>query len=134
METNLALQPELYHPAMDDLGNYVDYCPTPRELKCGVKCPCGTRAEHIIYKKQAFSSHISTAKHKKWLEILNSNKTNYYREAWELRQNVHTQRLIIANYERQITEKNELIALLTKQINAKELSNSNVTLDLLSFD
>jgi len=133
---DLTLQPEFYQPSIDDLGNFVDYNPTSQEYKRGIKCPCGTRSKVVIfYKKSLFNSHKNSITHQKWLADENNNKKNYYRKVTELTQLYENQKIIIANYEREIIEKNALIAELSQQINKKKLSSlTNITPDLLSFD
>ena len=112
----LTIEPELYMPSIDSLGNYVDKIPS---CKNGLTCPCGSRKEQS-YTKSSFSLHIKTKTHQKWLSNLNLNKSNHYIECVKLTDLVENQRLIIAERERRLAEKDATIAYLTKQLNKEQ--------------
>ena len=104
---DLTLESDIYEPNIDSEGDYSDYLPTSSKFKNGLRCPCGTRKEHIFDSRQSFSSHIKTKTHQKWLSDLNTNKMNFF------------------------TENIKIIAHLTKKIAIKE--NPSIV-DLLIFD
>jgi hypothetical protein len=136
---DLALEPDIYSPNIDDKGNYVDKIPSFTNLKNGIRCPCGTRKDKTYDCTAYFTTHIKTKTHQKWLSELNTNKSNYYIENIQLKELINNQRQIIANLEReklQIQRENneniKLIAYLTKK--SVQTENPNLTNDLLDFD
>jgi hypothetical protein len=136
---DLALEPDIYSPNIDDKGNYVDKIPSFTNLKNGIRCPCGTRKDKTYDCTAYFTTHIKTKTHQKWLTDLNTNKANYYTENIQLKETICSQRQIIANLEKEkaqiLRENNEnikLIAYLTKKSIQSE--NPNLTANLLDFD
>jgi hypothetical protein len=142
---DLTLESDIYEPNIDIEGDYSDYLPTSSKFKNGLRCPCGTRKEHIFDNRQSFSSHIRTKTHQKWLSDLNTNKMNYFTENIKLNETITNQKLIIAklqrandenikiiaNLQRANDENIKIIAHLTKKISITE--NPNIV-DLLIFD
>jgi hypothetical protein len=106
--------------------------PPSNKFKNGLRCPCGTRKEHIFDTRQSFGSHIKTKTHLKWITDLNSNKMNYFTENIKLNETIVNQKIIIAKMQRENDENIKLIAHLTKKIETKE--NPNIVVDLLTFD
>jgi hypothetical protein len=129
---DLTVESDIYEPCISDDGNYSDYIPPSSKFKNGLRCPCGTRKEHIFDSRQSFNGHIKTKTHQKWLQDLNTNKMNYYTENIKLNETINNQKLIIAKLQRENDENIKLIAHLTKKMEMKE--QSNVVLDLLTFD
>jgi len=117
--SDLVLEAEIYTPNVDDNGIYVDKIPQIATLKHGIRCPCGTRQDKTYNTVVKFSAHIKTKKHQEWISNLSKNKLNYYEENVKLKDNVHNQRLIIANLEKSINNKNLAIEFLTEQLNTK---------------
>ena len=121
---DLALEPELYAPVVNDYGNYIDKI--PNFTVAGIRCPCNARS--TVHKtRQLFVSHIKSKCHMTWLETLNANRSNYYTECEKLRALVTDQRKIIADMG------NEL-AVLTNQ-NAElqqQLKKTHNAIDYLS--
>lgn len=128
---DLIIESDIYEPCIDDNGNYSDYLPSSNKFKNGLRCPCGSRKEHIFDSRQSFSSHIKTKTHIKWITDLNANKMNYYTENIKLNETLNNQKLIIAKLQRENDEHIKLIAQLAKKIEVKENAN---TVDLLNFD
>jgi len=60
----LTLEPELYCPSVDELGNYIDKVPC---ITRGIKCPCNSRPGKIYQNHSVFASHIKTKVHQNWL-------------------------------------------------------------------
>lgn len=116
---DIALEPEIYCPNVDLNGNYVDKVPSSVVLKNGIRCPCGTRQDKSYNTPAKFTAHIRSKKHQQWLVELNVNKLNYYEENIKLKDTVQNQRLIIANMEKSINNKNLTIEFLTQQLNSK---------------
>jgi hypothetical protein len=129
---DLTLDSDIYEPNIDSEGNYSDYLPTSSKFKNGLRCPCGTRKEHVFDNRQSFSGHVKTKTHQKWLIDLNTNKMNYFTENIKLTETIKNQKFIIAKLQRENDENIKLIAHLTKKIEIKE--NPDIVIDLLSFD
>ena len=129
---DLIVESDIYEPCISDGSNYSDYLPPSSKFKNGLRCPCGTRKEHIFDSRQSFNGHIKTKTHQKWLQDLNSNKMNYYTENIKLNETINNQKFIIAKLQRENDENIKLIAHLTKKMEMKE--QSNVVIDLLTFD
>lgn len=128
---NLSLESDIYEPNTDDQGNYVDFIPPSSKFTNGLRCPCGSRKEHVFDTRQSFSIHIKSKTHAKWLSDLNMNKMNYFTECEKLREIVNSQRFIIARLEKEVNSHKHTILNLAQQLANKE-TNNNV--DLLSFD
>jgi hypothetical protein len=131
---DIIVESDIYQPNIDENGNYADYIPPSSKFKNGLRCPCGSRKEHIFDSRQSFSSHIKTKTHQKWLLDLNTNKMNYFTENIQLKDTINNQKIIIARLQRENDENIKLIAYLTKKIAFKEKENENIVTDLLSFD
>ena len=129
---DLAIEPNIYEPSIDEKGDYCDYIPSSNKFKYGLTCICGTRKEHIFDTRPSFAGHIKTKTHIKWLTDLNANKMNYFTENAKLTETINNQKLIIARLQRENDENFKLIVHLTKKIEIKE--NPGIVIDLLSFD
>ena len=89
------------------------------------------------FSKNKFSSHTKTQRHKKWLSILNQNKSNYYVENIKHVELIDNQKLIISRLEKQLQTKNLTIDILTEELSNLKLKNNNHTntyLDLLDIN
>jgi len=128
---DLQVESDIYEPNINNGGDYSDYLPTGSKFKNGLRCPCGTRKEHIFDTRVSFSGHIKTKTHQKWISDLNANKMNYFTENVKLNETIYNQKIIIAKLQRENDENLKLIVHLTKKIEIKE--NPNV-IDLISFD
>jgi hypothetical protein len=128
---DLSIVPDIYEPVIDEKSNYIDCIPQTNKFKNGMRCPCGTRREHIFDNRPSFVSHIKSKTHQKWLSELNLNKMNYFSENLRLNETVNNQKIIIAKLQR---DKDELLQL-TESIK-KQVCNVNtfVTTDLINFD
>jgi hypothetical protein len=129
---DLVSEPDIYEPTINESGNYVDYLPPSSKFKNGLRCPCGSRKEHIFDSRQCFSTHSKTKKHQKWIENLNANKLNYFSENIKLNETIGTQKVIIAKLQKDNDEYARLIAHLTKKNEFKD--DKNICIDLLNFD
>ena len=131
----LVVEPDVYSPSIDELGNYVDKIPAFNNIKKGLRCPCCCRKDKLYEKHSIFYTHIKTKTHQKWLSELNLNKANYYIENEKLKETLQNQRLIIAKLEKEVNIKSKTIDFLTTQIellNTKQ--NKNMVDNLLEFD
>ena len=129
---DLAIEPDIYEPIMDEKGNYIDYLPPSSKFQNGLRCACGSRKEHVFDTRQSFSGHAKTKTHQKWLTDLNNNKMNYFSENIKLKELIATQKLVIAQLQREKDEHAQLIVHLTKKIEMQH--NPDIMFDLLSFD
>ena len=125
---DLIIEPDIYAPSIDEHGNYVDRIPSFQNVIYGT---CVSRKNKNYETHQKFSTHIKSQAHKKWLENLNLNKTNYYVDCNKLNELVKNQRLVIAQMELDVNNKNSTIAYLTYQLTLK---NSTVVTNLLELD
>jgi hypothetical protein len=128
---DLSLEPDIYEPNINEKGDYIDNIPYSLKFQNGLRCPCGTRKEHVFDIRSSFGSHIKTKTHQKWLQELNTNKLNHYTENIKLKELIVNQKLIIAKLQKDVHESNQLVAHLTKKIAIKE--NANLDIDLISF-
>jgi hypothetical protein len=136
---DLANDSDIYEPNIDDTGNYVDYTPPSNKFKNGLRCPCGSRKDHIFDNRNSFNTHIRTKSHQKWILDLNMNKMNYYTECEKLKELVNSQKIIIAKLEKEINTKLKTIDYLTQQLMNRDNKDNNKddninNIDLLSFD
>ena len=130
---DLIVEPDIYSPNIDEIGNYIDKVPSFNLYKNGLRCSCGSRKDKIFNNSSCFSSHMKTKIHKKWLEDLNNNKANFYIENQKLQKIVDSQKIIIAEREKIIQNKEMTIQFLTQQMS--NIMNKNIkTCDLLNFD
>jgi hypothetical protein len=127
----IATQPDIYTPGIDEHGNYVDKTPSFNIMRKGVLCPCGSRKDKA-YTNNTFSSHIKTKIHQKWLSELNVNKSNYYVENEKNKELIQNQRLIIATLEKDLQNQMRTITYLTKQLTIQNQPSKEI--DLLDFD
>jgi inner membrane protein involved in colicin E2 resistance len=129
----MATEPDIYTPNIDNNGNYIDKIPSFTNVKHGIRCPCGSRKDKIYETYTIFSQHIKTKAHQKWLQNLNLNKANYYIETEELKITVRQQQMIIAKLEKDLTNKSMTIDFLTQQLVLKNTKQTPIE-NLLDFD
>lgn len=97
----VALDSDIYEPCIDDNNNYIDYCPPGHKFKNGLRCPCGSRQNHVFYNRSYFiAKHIKSDTHQKWLTDLNTNKGNFYVECQKMKDEIVTLKTIIAKQEK----------------------------------
>lgn len=131
---DLSLTSDIYEPNINDDNSYIDYLPSSNRFKNGLKCPCGSRKEHIFFNKASFASHIKTKTHHKWLLGINTNKMNYFTECENLKELVNSQKIIIARLEKELNNHKNAIISLAQQLASKESSCCSSTNDLLTFE
>lgn len=109
----LSLQPDIYVPSIDDNGKYIDIIPNKVFINnIGIKCPCCTRINKVYQTRVQFSSHIKTKTHNEWLQKLSKEHLNYYSQVQEQLITLQNQKIIIANFEKEIANKNYIIETL----------------------
>ena len=113
----LALEPSVYCPSINATGQYIDKIPSFNSiLSQGLRCPCGSRKDKSYNNYNVFYQHCKTQHHQKWLAHLNENRANHYIECEELKGVVETQKLVIAQMDRDLRNKNMTIDYLTQQL------------------
>ena len=109
---------------------------TKRIIKNGIRCPCsnGTKVFEILSK---FTTHTKTKRHQKWIEELNNNKLNYYKECLKNNENIENQKRIIAKMDIELKNKSLTIDYLTNELVSKNTTSTTKTekplLDLLDI-
>ena len=109
----LALQPAIYTPSVDDSGKYMDNIP---QIIHGISCPCGSRKNKIYETHAKFHAHCKSKIHQKWLDDLNKNRANFYVVNLQMEDTIKNQRMIIAQLEKEILTKSRTIDLLTERL------------------
>ena len=134
----VATQPDIYIPSIDENGNYIDKTPSFNNLKNGIRCPCGARKDKTYDGISNFNANIKTKIHKKWIEDLNLNKKNFHAENIQLKETISNQKLIIAQLEKDVNLKSKTIDYLTYQLvikdNETNTNNLKTVTNLLDFD
>jgi hypothetical protein len=128
---DLAIEPDIYEPSIDDKGNYIDKLPS--SMKHGIQCPCGARKEKVYETRPKLKAHIESKFHQKWIADLNINKANLYVRCIGLDETVKNQQIIIAQLQRQLDTKNKTIDILTDQLTKKSIP-IQPAIDLLDFE
>lgn len=126
----LATEPDLYYPSIDDNGNYIDYLPSFNQNVNGYYCSCGCRKDKIYQTKQKLLIHHKTKCHQKWLINLNQNKTNYYIENVKMKELIHNQQKIIATISNTNINKSATIDYLTSQLLLIENYKSSTAINI----
>jgi len=123
----ITIEPELYSPSIDEIGNYIDKIPS---IKHGIRCCCGSRKDKVYNNNSSFSAHIKSKTHQLWIEKINLNKTNYFVENENLKNTIQQQKLIIATLDKELQSSKTIIDYLQNQLR----NNSASVIDLLNFD
>lgn len=63
-----------------------------------------------------FAAHCKTKTHEKWIQDLNTNKSNFFTENQKLREVVHAQKIMIGKLELEVSSKNMTIGYLTHEL------------------
>ena len=129
--TLLAVEPDTYSPSMDEFGNYIDNVPTRSHFAHGLRCPCGTRRDAILYASPGkFAQHIKSQTHIKWLENINNNKKNYLMENEKLNVTIKTQQQLVIQLSQEVQKQRTMIHGLTQQIGSLTQQIQQWTSDL----
>lgn len=132
----LATEPDMYSPNIDDHGNYTDKVPSfnTAALANGLRCSCGTRKDKVYTSAAMFSAHIKTKTHEKWLQDLNANKANFYIENKKLKDLVQSQKIMLGKMEVELANKSLTIDYLTQQLMSKNATQTKpIAADMISF-
>ncbi len=128
---DIALEPEIYCPSVDEQTNFVDKI--PQIVAPGIRCPCGSRKDKVYETRAQFTAHVKTGVHQKWLSDLNLNKVNLYSDNLKKDEVIASQQKIIAEQSNKIAQlKHELHT--TSQCLAIQLNKHTVHTDLILFD
>jgi hypothetical protein len=131
----LALEPDMYAPSINESGNYVDKVPSFHVVKKGLYCLCGSRKDKLYDNYNSFACHVKTKTHQNWLATLNLNKTNFFIENAKLTKTIHSQKIIISQQEKDISNKIRTISYLTEMLSSTKTSTPHSTeLNLIEFD
>ena len=128
----LVVEPDVYSPSVDNVGNYIDKIPSFNTIKKGLICPCGSRKDKFYDSHSSFSAHIKSKIHQKWLDGLNTNKINYFVENENSKKTIQSQRLIMAQQDKELQNKSLTIDYLTKQL--LKMTTVQPVVDLLNLD
>tara|TARA_B110000977_G_scaffold117860_1_gene152121 strand:- start:4688 stop:5107 length:420 start_codon:yes stop_codon:yes gene_type:complete len=120
---DLSREADIYAPNIDKNGNYVDIIPS-FNYGNGFYCPCGSRKDKVYNTKSKLSSHTKTKCHQKWLVNLNLNKNNFYTEYEKLKEIVKSQKIIIGEQDKNLSNKILTINYLTEKMMNYELFNN----------
>lgn len=112
----LLLESDLYEPCLDECGNYTDVLPSSSKFAHGLRCPCGTRQDHIFDNRTSFGTHLKSKTHQKWIQSINNNKMNYFVECQKLTELTNCQKLIIARIEKELSKSKHTIISLAHQL------------------
>jgi hypothetical protein len=137
----LATEPDIYSPGIDDNGNYIDIMPSFNFNENGYYCPCGSRKDKVYESKSKLQTHSKTKCHKSWLNNLNLNKSNYYKESEKSKEIIKSQKIMIGNLQKQIDTKSYTIDYLTNELNKinkinelNKINKNNIKIeDLINF-
>lgn len=102
MDHQLATEPDVYVPNIDEDGHYVDKVGAFCKIRDGIKCPCTSHKDQHYLSMCAWNSHIKTKIHQQWLKTLNANKANYYAEVISLNKTIYSQKQIIARLDNEL--------------------------------
>jgi hypothetical protein len=123
---DLTIESDRYVPNIGDDDNYIDYLPSSSKFKHGIQCPCGSRKDYVFVSRPSFACHIKTKTHIKWLSELNKNKMNFFTKCEKIKEVVNSQKIMIAQMEKEIYGlkqkihiKSKTIDILTEQLISK---------------
>tara|TARA_B110000259_G_scaffold186257_1_gene237041 strand:+ start:946 stop:1338 length:393 start_codon:yes stop_codon:yes gene_type:complete len=128
----LSKKPDIYSPSIDDTGTYIDLMPTFNFNMNGYYCPCGCKKDKIYETKTKLQTHTKTKFHQLWLNNLNLNKLNYYKQLEEGKEIIKSQKIMIGNLQKQLDIKSSTIDYLINQLNII-INNNNKIEDLIKF-
>lgn len=118
--------PDTYVPKMDASTKL--YCDQyVYNFTNGIICPC--TPTKTFHKRESFQIHWKSNKHKKWIQHLNDNATNYYKECIEQEKTIKTQQIILTKLENELKQKDTIIHYLETSLHKPPQS-----LNLLEFD
>ena len=124
---DIALQPEVYKPSLDNNGNYIDSL-LSFNLEMGIVCPCMPGKDRVFKNKTKFNYHKKTQTHQRWLEKINTEKNNLFVENIKLKELVETQKKLLAQFDIEIMKKNAIIEFLSSKTKSGELKHETINL------
>jgi hypothetical protein len=123
---DIVAEPNIYKPGVNFSGNYIDNVPNFKYNTYGIICPCSNK-DKVFRNRQSFTGHTKTKKHLSWLETINNNRSNYLVDNVGLKETIKNQKIIIANFEKEIRS-------LNKKINEMNVRHHDPGIDLLGID
>jgi hypothetical protein len=130
----LATEPDVYAPIMNNEGEYIDKVPPLHSMKNGMYCPCGGRVNKTYNTTTSMKQHFTRTCHKQWIVQLNNNKTNYYVECNNLRQTVRNQQIIIQQMELEMMKKQRMIEFIQNELMEAKTKKEYIVCDLLNIE
>lgn len=120
---SISVEPDVYCPSINELGNYIDFIPNFKNG--GYYCECGSIKNKIYKNKDSLRQHFKSLKHIQWIKHLNNNKINYYKENILLKETIKSQQIMLTQLSNQ---------LITKNIEYENYKKRNEILDLLDLN
>jgi hypothetical protein len=126
----IAKEPEVYAPRINDMGIYEDYVPKPTVFVSGICCPCGARYGKVYKSHISFKVHFISRPHVKWIAKLNDERA--YLLCNQLRELVQRQRVVIAELNQKCDDRACTIADLNKKCSERDAIIASLTAELNS--
>ena len=126
---DIATTPDVYCPSINDQGQYIDVIPP---IINGIRCPCGARKDKVYQDSSKFKLHTRSRAHSMWLEQMNNDRENHYKELLSARDIITQQKILIAKFDAQLNTKILTIDYLTQQLESLKRPSIPVV-DLLSI-
>jgi hypothetical protein len=106
------------------------------DFSSGISCPC-TMAK-VFYKRDGFTTHWKSQRHKKWISSLNENRINYYKKCMEQEKTIKNQQEIIAKLENELSQNRVIIQYLESSKHSTSSSSFAISTvndcNLIDFD
>lgn len=126
---DLVLDPDTYSPSIGADGEYVDQIPSAPHFKNGKRCSC-SRTDKVFVSRVAFTTHVKSATHQRWLQYLNANRSNHLAELEDAKRLIDQQKRIIAQLEHEVSGLTVAIQSLSRQ---QTVIQQRPVIDLLDF-
>lgn len=132
MEQSLSINPVEYMPKYNsETKEYEEQY--IYDFTHGLCCPC---TGNVFHKRSAFTAHMKTQRHKKWISSINTNTINYYQKHLENEKTIKNQQIRIIQLENELRQKAIIIQYLESNITNRQNSfnQAEYLSDLLDFD
>lgn len=101
--------PPIYEPKFDiESQTYTDQY--VYDITKGITCPC--LQFKVFTKRESFTNHWKSIRHKKWLTYMSENNTNYYAKCMEQEKTIRNQQMLLTQYQDELSRKNTIIHYL----------------------
>jgi hypothetical protein len=99
---SLITDSDLYEPGLNQEGSlYIDQILSFNNRPNGLRCPCNN---HTFTTRTGFATHVKSTGHKRWMDNLNANRTNYFTELEAMKKLVREQKIMIAQFQRDVAK------------------------------